>query len=423
MNDYKLLTEETAITYVKDKTNIFSKNDRLVAKEFSGERQSVDGYCNTLILIKSTTSNQSVVLKQVLPYIRALKNKGLYLPVSLKRLKAEVNYIELLNKVIPDSVPKIYLWDEADSILIMEDLRKMRILRTELINMKKFPKLPYQLGAFLGKSAYYTSQLFLSYDEKNALENLFEAGNTNGMFEDLIFDKSILNNKDNTIYYKLQKDIDDFCNDSYIISEVKSLKDIFANENHCLIHTDLHSSNIFVDSENMKVFDSEFAHYGPISFDLGRIIGSIILNYASLTGMKGISEENKNDYQGYLLQMIKEIYVEFEKSFTELKDRNIGYDYGNLSDSMLEETIGFAACVSIARIYDNGLSFDFKRIDNLEEREKGQRLVIELARYLLINRKKFNDIHDTVNDIEEFSFKYVVKGLIEEAYNSRVANY
>ncbi len=418
MEKYTLLTKETAITYVKEKTDIFAKTDTLVAKEFSGDRQSVDSYCNVLILIKSLTTNKSVVLKQVLPYVRALKEKGILLPISLKRLKAEVSYIELLNKVIPDSVPEIYLFDETDSILIMEDLSKMSILRTQLINMEKFPEFPSQLGTFLGKSAFYTSELFLNSNEKKALENLFKAWNPESVFETLIFNDSIKYNNTHVVNYKLRDDIDEFYSNPNVIKEVKELKDIFVNGNQCLIHTDLHSSNIFVDIKNMKVFDSEFARYGPISFDLGRLIGNIILNYASLIGMKGISEEKRNDYQSYLLEMITEIYHKFENCFSELSDKsnNTYAEHKNhYMNSMLEETIGFASCVSISRIFDNGLSFDFKRIDNLEERTKGQRLVIRLAKHMLLNRRKYDTVDAAINDIKDFTLKYVVRDLIQEA--------
>lgn len=421
MEDYKLLTAETAITYIKEKTDIFSKTDMLVAKKISGDRQSADGYCNILIVIKSITTLKSVVLKQILPYVRALKEKGVFLPLSLKRVNAEVNYIELLNKVIPEGVPKIYLWDEGDSILIMEDLSSMNLLRTELINMKKFPELPRQLGAFLGKSTFYTSELFLNYNEKIALEDLFNSENTENLFEQLIFDGVILADKTRTIYLKLQKDLDEFCATSAIIKEVKELKDIFVNKKQCLNHTDLHSSNIFVDENKMKVFDSEFARYGPISFDLGRLIGSILLNYASLIGMKEIVEDKKTDYQDYLLEMIKEIYNEFEKNFTALKEKNANGECNNYHvNFLLEETIGFAACVSMTRIYDDALSFDFKRIKDIEERTKGQRLVIKLAKQMLLKRKEFNTIEDVVKEIKESTLRYVVSDLIEEAFDRPV---
>lgn len=420
MENYKILTADTAIEYVKSKTDIFDQDEQLIAKMFEGDRQSVDGLCNILILIRSTTTNRSVVLKQVLPYVRALKEDGILIPLSLDRINTEVNYIELLDKVMPNGVPKIHLWDEADSIMIMEDLSEMRILRNELINMEKFPELPKQLGAFFGRSAFYTSDLFLSAAEKKALEYIFESTNNGGIFVGLVFDGTFFNHKEREIYHKLQKDVDDLAADKEVIESVLKLKDVFINNKQCLIHTDLHTSNIFVDAQNMKIFDAEYAHYGPASYDVGRVIGSIILNYASLFGLKTVSEEKRTDYQEYLLDMIKEMYQEFESNFDILCHKHYKGDCRSIQlPSMLEETVGFAACVSVSRIFDYGLTFDFKRIEDIDDRARGQRFVIKLSSHLLKNAKLYSSIDEVVEDIREFSLRYIVKDLIEEAIESK----
>jgi 5-methylthioribose kinase len=136
----------------------------------------------------------------------------------------------------------------------------------------------------------------------------------NEIMERLIFDDLILENKRKEINLKVKNEMNDFCNDIDIISEVTLLKDTFKNKKECLIHNDLHTSNIFVDYNEMRVFDTEFASYGPISFDIGRLIGNIILNYASLIGMDDISLEEKEDYQEYLIHMINDILIHLKKN-------------------------------------------------------------------------------------------------------------
>lgn len=414
METYKLLTADAAISYIKEKTDLFSKTDILVAKEFSGNRQSIDCYCNIVVLIESITTHKSVILKQVLPFVRAYKEKGTILPLTLKRLITEVNYIRLLDKVIPDGVAKIYWWDETESILIMENLSRMSILRNGLIDRKKFPKFSQQIGEFLGKSAFYTSELFLDVGEKKSLENLFKVDKNDDLLEKKIFEDSILNNKQRKIYFKLKETLDDFCYDEEVIKEVKVLKALFMNKNQCLIHADLHSSNIFIDDHYMKVFDSEFARFGPISFDLGGLIGSLILNYASLIGMESISETKRTDYQNYLLEMIQAIYQEFEKSFIKIQDKNEHmnetHQYFDMK-STFEESVGFAACVSISRLYDDDLSDDFKRINNLDERAKGQKFVIMLAKSMLLDRKSFDSVEGVLRAIKALTLSDLVRDL------------
>jgi len=414
-----VLTAETAIKYIKDRTDIFSKSEILEAKIFDGGRQSVDGLCNHLVLLKSKTTGNSVVLKQVMPYVKALKDDGIFIPLSLERINTEVSYLELIDKIFPKTVPKVYLWDKENSILVMEDLSHMKILRNEMINLKKFPEFPNQLGELLARSAFYTSEYFLSKNEKKALECYFEHSNNGSLFENLTFTGPFMNYNERGIYHKLQKDIDDLCNHSEVLKEVAVLRAIFLDKKQALIHSDLHTSNIFVDEKSIKVFDGEYAHYGPIAYDVGRIIGSIILNYASLVGMKGISQEKKQDYQTYILKMIIELYNTFETSYISLCQMHCKSDKGSIDmDAILKETIGFAACSCISRVYDYGLSFDFKRIDNLEERTTGRRFVIKLSKVLLLNRLSFNTIEEVVDAIETLTLKTIVTDLIAEAFEN-----
>jgi 5-methylthioribose kinase len=422
MDNHITLSAETAIEYVKRKTNIFSKSEILTAKVFDGNRQSVDGLCNHLVLVKSMTTGHSVVLKQMMPYVRALKDRGIVLPMKLARINTEVYYAKLLDEIMPGAVPTIHLWDEANSIVIMEDLSEMKILRNEMINMKQFPDFPRQLGEFLGRSAFFTSERFLSKNEKMSLAHIFEFNNDGCIFENLIFEAPFKNYKDREIYHALQKDIDDICNNPNVLKEVAILKDIFMNKKQALIHADLHTSNIFVDEKKMKVFDGEYAHYGPVAYDIGLLIGSFITNYASLIGVKCISEEKRQDYQAYVFNVISEMYNTFERSFIELcqkhhKDQNLKA----YMDSTIKDSIGFAACSSFSRVYDYNLTFDFKRTDNLEEQVKGRRFIIKLTKYLLLNRSNFNSIEDVLSAMKALTLTTVVYDLVSEAFENRQA--
>jgi 5-methylthioribose kinase len=415
MIDYQQLNDIRAIEYIKNKTCIFHKNDKLTASLFKGNSQSVDGLCNVLIKIKSLTSGKSVVLKQVLPYVRALKDDGIFIPLTLERIDTEIYYGALLDKVRSGSVPKVLHWDKDENIVIMEDLSHMKILRSQLIEMKKFPFLSSQLGQLLGRSAFYTSNMFLNDHEKYALEHIFEVNNNGSIFIGLMFDDTFFDNSQRSIHPSLKKDIDDLCRCEGLINRVRILRKSFINSKDCLIHTDLHTSNIFVDEKNVKIFDGEYAHYGPAAYDVGRIIGSIILNYASLIGVRAIEDDTRLDYQSYLLDVIKDIYQIFENTYKSLcKKHQKLHLYDRYMKTMLEDTMGFAACVSISRIFDYGLTFDFKRIQDLEERAKAQRLVIEIGKEILLNNNRLKTVDQFIKRIQEVTIQYRVEMLIHE---------
>ena len=53
------------------------------------------------------------------------------------------------------------------------------------------------------------------------------------------------------------------------------------NNAQALIHGDLHTGSIFVNQEETRVIDPEFAFFGPMAYDVGVLIGNLIMNYLS----------------------------------------------------------------------------------------------------------------------------------------------
>jgi 5-methylthioribose kinase len=82
--------------------------------------------------------------------------------------------------------------------------------------------------------------------------------------------------------------------------------------------------------------------------------------------------------------------------------------------TILEETIGFACCVSICRIYDMALCFDFKRLNTLEEMAIGQSFIIKLAKYMIIRRKKFITIENFTKEMKAFQLIYETESIVKE---------
>lgn len=407
MNAHKVLTPDDAVNYIRQYSNIFSAEEELTAKQVSGDSPSVDGYVNVIIGVQSIKTNKSVIVKQVMPHLKSSSTGTVHKLIPLERIKAEVDSIKLWDVICPNFVPEIYTWDASNNIIIMEDLSKFKIMSSELLKRKKFPNLPKQLGTFLAKTAFYTSDLFLTHREKSNLKTIFTACNMKYLWDDFMFTGAILDNSTYHMNVNIKKEIHSFCSNGKIRQEVIRLRDIYDNKMQCLIHSDFHSSNIFVDCNEMKVFDTEYATYGPISFDIGRILGSIILSYASLLGIDDAQQAEKQDYQDYLLEMVENIYQEFDDAFHKawLQHGNKSNDYQTYYNqfyrkSILKETLGFIACSAVSRIYDEGLTFDFRRIEDLEQRGVGQRFIIKLAEQLLLYSKKIGHIQEVTKMIK-----------------------
>ena len=55
------------------------------------------------------------------------------------------------------------------------------------------------------------------------------------------------------------------------------------------------------ETNSIKIIDSEFAFYGPISFDVGSLIGSYLISYFSQVVDENSSIDIIEDYQKYIL--------------------------------------------------------------------------------------------------------------------------
>ena len=179
------------------------------------------------------------------------------------------------------------------------------------------------------------------------------------------------------------------------------MQERYAWQRQCLIHSDLHTSNIFADKRGIKVFDAEYATYGPVAFDLGRLLSSLILSYAALNAKDEVPEAEKKEYQEYLLDLIEEIYQEFGDSFQTAWEGHFGESNPFQSpynrfyrQERLADTLGFIACASVGRLCDAGLPFDFKELTDPQVQAVGQRLVLRLAKELLLYGKKMKEISE-----------------------------
>ena len=400
------LSEEDAISYVKKHTSIFGDQETLHATVLAGDSMEVDGNANRILRVHSESSEQSVIVKQVLPFIRVPMERGEVLPISMDRMRTEIQYMNAANRICESISPEIYAWDQQSGTVVMEDLRKMKILRFELMEGNKFPAFPEEFGSFLGRIAFLTSDLHLDPWEKRTMENYFGASKSNQMWGRFMFDDTVLSNQDNPINPLVREWVDQLYRDESVRREVRVLKSIFNQQQQCLIHTDLHTSNIFISLDAVKVFDSEFAKFGPIGFDLGRLIGSLALNFASLFGLKEWDQAKRKDYQVYLLETIQALYEAFEESYFGLWNESFPQRKAakeRMKAMIFQQTLGFTACTMLARLYDGALCFDFKRIESLEERAKGQRFAIETAKRLLIRRYEYKDMAQVMDDMREVS--------------------
>ncbi len=385
------MNEAAVEEYVKS-VGLFSADAELVTKEVG------DGNLNVVFIVKEDKIGKSLVVKQALPYVRVV---GESWPLTIERTKFEANALEIHSKLAEEFVPKIYHRNDDLAIIIMEDLSHLGLMRHGMIQMKKYPKFAEHISTFLADTLFYTSDLYLSSEEKKKMIAQFINTELCKITEDLVFTDPYFDAESNNINPNLRPYLEEvFWKKPQLRLEAAKLKYKFLTETQSLIHGDLHTGSIFASEEETKAFDTEFAFVGPSAFDVGKVIGNFLINYVSWSGKEDAPEKIK-DYRSYLITSINDIYNLFVKKFKANWEKDAkdiitkieGYQESYL-DYMFKDALGFAATVMIRRMHGLAHNLDVDGIEDLEKRKEVQIQILELAEEIMMKRNQFNTIEE-----------------------------
>lgn len=76
----------------------------------------------------------------------------------------------------------------------------------------------------------------------------------------------------------------------------------FLTNRQALLHGDLHTGSCMVTRDTYYVIDSEFAFYGPMAFDVGKLIANVLLTFFALDGHSSAADGREHQ-RAYLLQV------------------------------------------------------------------------------------------------------------------------
>src|SRR6185437_11696664 len=142
-----------------------------------------DGNLNLVFIVKG--SRGGIAVKQALPYVRLV---GESWPLPIDRAHFEHEALKAEGAVVPDLVPKIYLFDKIRAAIVMELLEPHIILRKGLIQGIRYPNLADDIARFAAQTLFSTSDLALPAAKKREQQSMFSL-NTElcRITEDLVF--------------------------------------------------------------------------------------------------------------------------------------------------------------------------------------------------------------------------------------------
>ena len=366
-----------------------------------------DGNLNLVFIVRG--SDGGVAVKQALSYVRLV---GESWPLPLSRSHYEHLALTHQARLAPGLVPAVLHHDEALALVVMELIEPHVIMRKGLIAGTLYPRFVGDIATFLARTLFFSSDLAIPAAKKKEGIAAF-AGNHAlcKITEDLIFTDPYREAEQNRWTQPwLDAEAAIVREDLDLHAAVSRLKLKFLNAPEALIHGDLHTGSIMVTENSTVVIDPEFAFYGPMGFDLGAVIGNLLMSYLASAGHER-SPGGRRLFEFWVLETIENVWNEFAHEFLELwRTEAHGDAYprtlfpGEAGAARLEaerqaymeglfgDTVGFSAAKIIRRILGLAHNADFELIEDPRQRAICEARSLRLARAMMLEPSAFPTI-------------------------------
>src|SRR4029079_1856650 len=208
--------------------------------------------------------------------------------------------------------------NEGLALVVMELIEPHIIMRKGLIAGTRYPRFVDDIKTFLARTLFFTSDLAVPAAEKKDGIAAF-AGNHAlcKITEDLIFtDPYRVAEQNRWTSPWLDATAASFRDDLDAHVAISRLKLKFLGAPQALIHGDLHTGSIMVTDHETRVIDPEFAFYGPMGFDIGAVIGNLLMAYLASSGHERSGE--RRAFEAWVLESIEAVWTEFTRNCLDL---------------------------------------------------------------------------------------------------------
>lgn len=411
---YHPLDETTVIQYIVGRPSmakVFSSFETLSVSEVG------DGNLNLVFIVQNEARpEESVILKQALPFLRVAGDSW---PLTRERMRYETQALLKHNELAPGLAPEVYDFDEEMSLVIMENLQEHEIMRKGLVARKRYPHFANHISTFLVNSLFFTSDFYLTGPEKKLLEAKFVNEQLRKLQEDFVYTNPYIESEENNWNPLIDDAVQAVRADAKLKIAIAEMKEAYMTHAEALIHADLHTGSIMLNAEDTRVIDPEFAFFGPMAYDIGAVLQNLILNYLSHYGHTP-NQSERESYQAYLLEMVRDIWNQFSRKFDETWQANnrgelVPQKYWAFPGGeeafaeyrrrylhrLLQEVAGHGGVKFLRRMMGIVSVWDLTSIEDTAKRAVAERLAIQIGRRWVMERKSVNSIDDLVGMVEE----------------------
>jgi len=385
---YFLMKISDVLEYVKEKG--YMPGDAALTSEEIG-----DGNLNYVFRVTDERTGKAVIVKQAGVELRISAE----MKVSTDRNRIESEILVLQEKYAPGLVPTIYGYDTVMCACVMEDLSDHELMRYALMKHKIFPRFADDITTYMVNTLLTTTDVAMEHKAKKALVKSFINPELCEITEDLVLMEPYndLNHRNLVFPPNAEFVKKELYEDRNLHLKVANLKFNFMNNAQALIHGDLHTGSIFVKEDSTRVFDPEFAFFGPIGYDVGNVIANLIFAWDH-----GVAY-GADAFCGWVLKTIEETADLFREKFLAAYDQRVtepmakveGFKEQYLS-SVLADTASYAGTELIRRTVGMAQVKDVTSIEDKAKRMHAERVNILCAKDYIMHADQFHKGADFV---------------------------
>lgn len=401
------VTKENIIPYIKkhmpDFDDTVPVSVTVMGEEPDADEGEGDGHINFVFKIKTPAGNY--VLKQGLSDARNLHSG---ISVASYRNECECDTMRILQDIVPEYVPHILFQDRENHVFMMEFIENLKAIRFQIIKGNEIPNLGMDVGNFLARSSFYTSEYYMPRVKFRNLQTRFENTELRQIMEDGIFLNRFGADLDSSIYHSWER-FRQISDDPACQTNRLRLRRNFMTHSDCLIHSDFHTSNVFLSDEGIKMLDFEFSFMGPFGYDLGYFAGSLIAAYCAVCFKTYSSEQDRKQCKAYLLSTIKMLFDSYNHTFTRCWEKDAKAEYQGqegflktILKEVLQDAAGYAAITNWCRTTDFYGLPEYAAIEDEEIRRMAMAMAVLLDHQMLLVRSQFESVDDMIDMMIHF---------------------
>lgn len=410
-----VLDKTNIIPYLRERYPAFDTSGPVSVSAIGDDEEDSRGLINYIFKVRG--GGRSLILKQARANMRldddVESTDASYAPPQ-DRNYSEYLTIKLRRAITPDFVPEVYYADRENHVFLMEDVSYLKPGRSQLARGVMIDGLAERVARFLSDIHFYTTEFYLDTEEFRELGRRFVSTGMRAIMENWLFLRDTPTHQCPPLTRHFLPHI--FAQD--VVTQSHILRHKYMNTTEAFIHSDIHTSNIFASNDQLKVIDMEYTFAGPVAYDLGYFLASLVSQYCSAVFRPFPSEKERNEFKQYLLVSMYTLVDCYQRRFAAHWDdesKEVYRSCPGFRDAFLSglvpDAAGYAAMPMFTLCVSSfGFTQEFEVIPDETQKLHALQLHCSLGRRFLMDRERIRTPRDIVAAVREG----------EKAYLSRI---